>query len=118
MIYLASPYNHPSPFVREQRYLAAMEVLSLLLKYKMWAFSPIVHCHELKKVADLPPDFDFWLSYDFHILDRCSELLILNISGWSASAGVGAEYRRARERGLPVRLVRAVEGSLDFLPVL
>lgn len=117
MIYLASPYNHASPFVREQRYLAAMEALSILLKRRMWTFSPIVHCHELKKVADLPPNFDFWLEYDFHVLDICSALYVLNIAGWSASIGVGEECRRARERNIPISLVRVIEGELDFLPM-
>lgn len=116
MIYLASPYNHTSPFVREQRYLAAMEAVALLMKRRIWVFSPIVHCHELKKIAELPPSHGFWLAYDLHILEQCAALYILAIEGWKESLGVAAEREHAITLGIPISLVAMKHGSLDILP--
>ena len=47
MIYVASPYTHEDPAVREERYLAALRYTAKLLANKRWCFSPIVHCHDL-----------------------------------------------------------------------
>jgi hypothetical protein len=116
MIYLASPYNHRSPFVREARYLAAMEAVTLLMQRRIWVFSPIVHCHEFKKIADLPPSHEFWLAYDLHILEQCEALYILAIDGYRESLGVGAERAHATSRKMPIFLVHMSNGSLDILP--
>jgi hypothetical protein len=118
MIYLASPYNDPSPFIRAQRHLAALEATALLLIQRQWVYSPIVHCHEIARNHGLPTGHDFWLEYDFHILERCDRLLILNIPGWSKSLGVGEEMAFAKSRNIPMQLLRVVEGTLDYLPVL
>lgn len=102
MIYLASPYSHPDPFIREQRYLAVMKVLGDMLANRQWAYSPIVHCHELKKVRDLPPGHEFWLEYDFHILNRCGVLVVVPLEGWMESKGVAAEIAEANRAQIPV----------------
>lgn len=92
MIYLASPYTHPDPFVREMRYVSTMKVLveQYLLKAR-WAYSPIVHCHELAKIGDLPKDGSFWKQYDFHMLELAEELHILRLDGWTSSEGIKNE---------------------------
>jgi hypothetical protein len=100
--YLASPYSHSDPFVREERYLRAMQVLKGLLEKRMWTFSPIVHCHELKKIADLPHEHEFWLDYDCHILKQCDELLVLRIEGWETSRGVKMEMDFAKANSIPI----------------
>jgi hypothetical protein len=91
MIYLASPYTHPDPFVREARYLAACQMVAEYLKKARWVYSPIVHCHELAKMIELPREFSFWKQYNQHMLSRSEALHVLMIDGWAESDGIGDE---------------------------
>lgn len=108
--YLASPYSHPSEFVREHRYIAAKAATVFLLKQSVWIYSPIVHCHELAKTSSLPKDFDYWQNYNRAMLRGATDLLVLKIEGWAESKGVAAEVKYAIELGKlvgacwPVRL--------------
>lgn len=102
MIYLASPYTHPDPFIREERYLRAAKALMFLLLRKEWAYSPIVHCHELAKIGGLPPDAKFWEEYDFAMLAQCKKFVILRIEGWETSKGIAGEKAEAERLGIPV----------------
>lgn len=102
MIYLASPYTDPDPWVMEWRYLQAAKALTKLLQDKRWAYSPIVHCHELAKIATLPKDAAFWRSYDFAMLARSSRFVILTLEHWTDSIGVNLEMREAFRLGLPI----------------
>ena len=102
MIYLASPYTHSDPFVREERYLRASKALTFLLSRHEWAYSPIVHCHELAKIGGLPPDAGFWQDYDFYMLGKCDKFYILRIEGWEQSKGVAAEKAEAERLSIPV----------------
>ncbi|MCX7801381.1 MAG: DUF1937 family protein, partial [Fimbriimonadales bacterium] len=102
MIYLASPYSHPDPAVREARYQAACRATAALLQAGWVVFSPIVHSHPLVKFA-LPTGWDFWERIDRDYLARCDEVVVLTLPGWEASVGVREEVRLARELGKPVR---------------
>lgn len=101
MIYLASPYSHPDAFVREERYLRASKALTWLLERKRWAYSPIVHCHELAKIGGLPGDASFWREYDFYMLSKCDLFMMLRIEGWEASKGMRAEREEAQRLNIP-----------------
>lgn len=105
MIYLASPYTHPDPWVMEERYLRAMRVLTQLLAAGKWTYSPIVHCHELAKIGALPKDAKFWEAYDFAMIAKCDKLLILRIDGWETSRGVAGEKAEAERLGIPVEYI-------------
>lgn len=100
--YLASPYSDPDPFVREARYLAAAKCVSILLSAGKWVYSPIVHCHELAKIAALPGEFEFWRTYNMEMLERAHALKVLTIPGWEESKGVQAEITVARNLSIPV----------------
>lgn len=97
--YLASPYSHPDPYVREQRYLAAASALQTLLANKIWTYSPIVHCHELAKLWGLPGDAEFWKDYDAAMIHAARRLFVLRIPGWNESVGVKGEIKLAIELG-------------------
>lgn len=101
-LYLAAPYSHADPFLREYRYVRTMQVLAELLTQERWAFSPIVHCHELAKIAGLPRDAAFWQAYNFTMLAGASELKILRLPGWENSLGIAAELEEAERLHLPV----------------
>ncbi|MCS6921487.1 MAG: DUF1937 family protein [Elioraea sp.] len=108
MIYLASPYSHPDPTVREQRFRAACRLVAAFLRAGMLVFSPIAHSHPLVEFG-LPTDWRFWERYDRAHLERCDEVVVLMLDGWKESAGVQAEVRIARELGKPVRFLGVEE---------
>jgi hypothetical protein len=78
MIYLASPYTHPDPVVREERFAAACAVAAQLLRFGHLVFSPICHSHPLTRFG-LPLDWGFWERCDRQHLERCSELIELGL---------------------------------------
>jgi nucleoside 2-deoxyribosyltransferase len=102
MIYLASPYSHPDPAVREQRFHAACRAAVAMLHTGRVVFSPIAHSHPLAQHG-LPGNWHFWEQYDRAFLERCDEVVVLMLDGWQESVGVQAEIRIARELGMPVR---------------
>jgi nucleoside 2-deoxyribosyltransferase len=102
MIYLASPYSHPEPVVREVRFRAACHATARLIAAGHVVFSPIVHGHPLVHHG-LPTDWSFWERFDRDHLVRCDEVVVLMLDGWRESVGVAAEIRIAEELRKPVR---------------
>ena len=102
MIYLASPYSHRDPVIRDQRYLAACRATVRLLLAGQTVFSPIVHGHALVAFG-LPTDWEFWARHDEQYLRRCQELIVLAIPGWDESEGVQNEIELAHKLGKVVR---------------
>lgn len=98
MIYLASPYSHPDPLVREARFDAACRATADMIRAGRPVFSPIVHGHPLVRFG-LPTDWAFWQRFDTEHLRRCDEVLVLRIDGWEESEGVRAEIELAAALG-------------------
>ena len=101
MIYLASPYSHPDPAIREQRFHAVCCAAAKLIRVGHVVISPVVHSHPFAALG-LPPDWRFWERCDRTLLERCDRLVVLMLDGWHESEGVGAETALAKERGIPV----------------
>jgi hypothetical protein len=106
VIYLASPYTHPDPAVRQARFEAACRAAAALIGAGKTVFSPIVHSHTLCQFG-LPPDWRFWQRHDRRHLDACEEVVVLMLDGWRESVGVQAEVAIARELGKPVMFLSA-----------
>ncbi len=98
MIYLASPYSHPSAEIRELRYTAVCRVAADLMRSGMLIFSPIAHTHGIA-LHGLPGGWDYWERYDRWMLSRCVSMLVLRLDGWDSSQGVAAESALAEELG-------------------
>lgn len=103
--YLATPYSHPNNAIKELRYLEAIVATKWLLKQRIWAYSPIVHCHHIAQSYSLPTDFAFWRDYNFAMLERSSRLLILVIDGWKESRGVTDEAKFAYTNNITVEFL-------------
>ena len=102
MIYLASPYSHPDPSVREFRFREACRAAAKLMRLGKAVFSPIAHGHCIC-THGLPTDWRFWEPFDRAQLERCDEVVVLMLDGWRESEGVQAEIRIAAQLGKPVR---------------
>ena len=100
LVYIASPYSHPHPRVRQDRFLAARRREDLLVSKGVNAYSPIAHNHERDLRGYRPPQG--WLVWDFHMLAKADALEVLQIDGWRESEGVQEEIAFARNRGCPV----------------
>ncbi len=105
--YLASPYSHADPAVRDERFREACRVAAELMQRGEVVFSPIAHSHSIAEAKPGPwaIDHDFWLRQDAPYLEACSMLYVLALPGWEQSRGVAHEIGRARERGIPVEFI-------------
>lgn len=102
MIYLASPYSHPDPAVRQERYEQAMAAQAYLLREGVYTYSPIVACHPMALAHDLPTDAGWWQNYNFAMMSMCNWLFVLELDGWDNSVGVQAEIRWAQQFQMPI----------------
>jgi hypothetical protein len=107
--YLCSPYSHPDPAVRAERYVAVLKETAYLLKMGLHIYSPIVHCHELAKVANMPTDAEFWKAYNFCMIRSAEYVKVLMLDGWEASVGIKGEVEEARRLHIPVMYVEPSE---------
>jgi len=116
MIYLASPYSHPDPAIREARFQAACRQAAEMLRCGIPAWSPIAYSHALT-MHGLPLDWKFWERFDRLFLEMCSEVWVLTLDGWQQSKGIQAEIEIARELGKPVVFVEPERALNDRTPV-
>ena len=56
LVYLAVPYTHEDPEIREKRFKAVSKVAGKLLNEGEMIFSPISHCHPIALECSLPKD--------------------------------------------------------------
>lgn len=100
--YLASPYTHPDPIVREFRFEKAAQAAAKLMEKGEVVFSPISHSHPIDVNFPEPGSGEFWKRQDEPFLNSCSKLVVLKLPGWQASQGVAHEVEVAEKRGIPV----------------
>lgn len=105
LIYLACPYTHARPEVREARYDQAVAATAKLLAKGRHVFAPIVYGHDMTTRHKLPVEWEPWEPFARAMLSRCTELLILPLDGWEQSKGIAAEKAIAKELNLPIDTV-------------
>ena len=110
MIYLASPYSHPDPAVREERFREVSRYAAHLIRRGEVVFCPIAHSHPIEVHADdvLPGGWGFWSRIDTPFLAAADEVRVLRLPGWTASEGVRGEVDLALRLGIPVTYVDPV----------
>lgn len=100
LIYLASPFSHNSPAVREHRFLQARRFTINALRAGYAIFSPIVYGKDMEK--EIGTAFEPWLKLNNAMLDSCTQVWVLRLDGWEASRGIEYEVTYARELGKPI----------------
>lgn len=86
----------------EERYRENAKLVSNLLHEGHFVYSPVVHCHPVAVAYGLPRDFQFWKDYNYHMLMRADELMVLCLRGWKESIGVAQEIEWATSWNLPI----------------
>ena len=105
LVYLATPYSDPNPFVREARFKAVNRQAAELMRQGVHIYSPISHTHPIALAGDLPKGWDYWEQYDRTILAACTRMIVFRQPGWERSKGVAAEMAIAKEMGLPIEFI-------------
>ncbi|MHB0978414.1 MAG: DUF1937 family protein [Minisyncoccota bacterium] len=107
-IYLASPYSHSMPAVRELRFHQANAAAAWLMRQGHVVFSPISHSHPI--AAYLPEkqllDHKFWMAQDLGILTLASSLFVLMTPGWDKSKGMAAELLHAKKHNIQIEYLK------------
>ena len=100
LIYLASPYSHPDPAMREKRFKAACMATAELMLDGHVAYSPIAHSHPVALHGGIDPTHNFdWLGQDLPILAKFDDVHVLCIPGAAESKGVKVEIQEAKRLG-------------------
>lgn len=105
--YLASPYSHASPEVRQQRFEAACAAAAELMLRGKKVFAPIAYTHPLESHTG-PQSHDWWMGQDYPFLIVANELIVLMMDGWEDSKGVAEEIRVCTLLGKPVSYMEPV----------
>lgn len=113
-IYLASPYSHPDPKVKEERYYKVMEETANFLRAGITTYSPVVHCHRLHAGYNLPGDWEFWKKHCLVMLAAAEFLYVLMLDGWEDSVGIKGEVEEAKRLHIPV--IHTLAGKNVSLP--
>lgn len=116
--YIATPYSHPDPEIRQWRADAAGGVVARLAALNILAYSPIAHTHAIAQNHDLPKDFAYWSAFDHAMILRCDIVTIVMFDGWRESHGINAEYDIAQNYGRPVEFVDPWLYNLPASPTL
>lgn len=111
--YIASPYTHADPVIRQRRFEKALDFTAwLAIKYRMWGYSPIVHSHPMVLHHDMPVPMEFWVPWDHAMIHSAVSVIVLQIPGWEVSKGIYSELEYASELGKPVYMSQVLWGSL------
>ena len=105
LVYLAVPYSHPDPKMKEWRFAEANKMAAKLMKTGIIVFSPISHCHSIAKHNALPTNWEFWKHFDSAYLSCANKLFVLMLDGWETSVGVTEEIKIANELGIPIEYI-------------
>lgn len=112
-LYIASPYTHDDPMIRQRRYEKALDFTAwLAMTYRMWGFSPIVHAHNMDLQGNPKFNHDFWMDWGRCMLRGATGLVVLQIDGWGVSKGIDLEMVYARELGKPMYLSQNLWGKV------
>lgn len=98
-VYLATPYSHDNPAIRELRFMKINEVAAELMSKGIHVYSPISHTHPIAEAGNLPKGWDYWEQYVRHFIEWCDEVWVYCADGWEESKGVNAEIGIAKEFG-------------------
>jgi len=104
LTYLAAPYSHPLPEVRQDRAHRISRAHARLVRDGHLVYSPICHTHSIATHREyrIPYDWEHWRDSCLAFLSICGRVLVLQLDGWERSVGVAAEIVIATEQGLSI----------------
>ena len=105
LVYLASPYSHSDPFIRNMRAIQATQKAYELMTKGEIVFSPVSYGHTIAKLGDMPTDWTYWEKTCRAYLNSSHTIKVLMLSGWEESTGVTEELKIAKELGINIEFI-------------
>jgi len=105
-IYLACPYSHPDPEIRESRVHYVSKVAAQLMQENNVVFSPLSHSYPIADHIGNHLEHDFWLKQCLSFIPWCDELRVLQLDGWDKSHGIKMEVDAAKKTKKIVSFIR------------
>jgi hypothetical protein len=90
-IYLAQPYTHKDESVRAARFRLAEFLFAHYTNLGEVIFSPIVHCHRMSVMYEVPSTADYWEKANKAFLDHATAVRVMELPGWEHSKGLTFE---------------------------
>ncbi len=109
-IYLALPYSHSDPQVREARYKTATSFAAFLMNEGATVFSPITYGHQICQYG-IDTSFKRWSELDYPMIVWADELWLLELAGHDISFGVQEELKHAELVG--TKIVRIAQNDIS-----
>ena len=112
--FLACPYSHPDQSIVESRFddctLAATKIS--LAGFPVYSQITISHPMNLSLAKNMPGKKIDWAPLDKEFMDKCDEIIILELDGWKESSGVQREIDYFKDRGAKVWLFSEFEAEM------
>lgn len=102
IIYIASPYSSTDEKKRIENYEKVSKFTAHLISNGAVAISPIAYGHPLLGFVDMPGDWEFWKNFCITFLEKCDEMIVLQLEGWDKSRGVLEEIEYCKNKNIPV----------------
>lgn len=113
IFYLAAPYTHPKPTVRQERLILVNSTAARLMEGGYGIVSPLSMGVPISFYNDMGTGWETWKDVCLRLLECCDALCLLLLPGWRDSVGVMAELRYAEALGLPIH---GVTTEAEFTP--
>lgn len=113
LVFISSPYTHVDKEVEHQRYLEVLKYTAEVMQRGDFAFSPIVHCHELARQHELPGDWEYWGAYCEIMVSRCTSMDVLMLDGWENSKGIKGEIEIANRLNIPINYIAVKSNDVN-----
>ncbi len=97
-IYIAGPYGASDYLSIDRNIARAREAAAWCAEHGLFYFAPHLNSAHFENVTPTVPE-TFWKALDMHLLQFCSDVLLLD--GWEYSNGAQAEYAVALHNGMP-----------------
>jgi len=104
-IYIACPYSHQNPEIRNVRFEIANAVSALFIEHGYSVFSPISMSHPIARHMGNHNDSEFWVNIDLDWLKECHTIVVVKAPGWDFSSGINRELNYARDLGIEIRYI-------------
>lgn len=115
--YLASPYSHDDPQVRDIRAAEVNRYAGLLMAQGVYCIPTIYLTHENAKRFGLPTDHVWWIGFNKALIDPSAGMIIAQLPGWDESKGIVQEINYCRSVGKPVTMMHVKRnGDLVIAP--
>jgi len=98
LLYLSGPISPKNGFSIETNVASALRVFLECLKLGIPAFCP--HLSAIFPSSHLEITYATWMDYDYAIIDRCTDVLML--AGWQNSFGAQKEMAYAQRHNKPI----------------